>query len=133
MAYDITNKDSFNSIEDRYTSLLQTAADNCSIVLTGTKKDLVTTFNREVTIEEGMSMAQGLCERWNSKQHPSGKTPFFETSSLTGENVRALFDYIFETLTLVTDDKVGHTKDTIDLGKSDMTPTNFQNKPKCSC
>lgn len=137
MAYDIRSQNTFNSIEERYTALLGTAAENCSIVLTGTKRDLVTDSNREVTFDEGVKMAKQLSERWNSKEHPSGKAPFFETSSLTGDNVQAIFEYIFETLTLTVDSKSGVVQDTVDLGRDTRRDksnvSQAESKSKCAC
>ena len=132
MAYDARSRITFESIDDRYTSLLETAAENCSIVLTGTKKDLVTDSNREITAEAGIVKAKELSDRWNSKEHPSGRTPFFETSSLTGENVQQLFEYIFETLTHTVDRKECDSKETVDISKDKMN-SNSTSKSKCGC
>ncbi|XP_065072109.1 ras-related protein Rab-20-like isoform X2 [Rhopilema esculentum] len=125
VAYDIRDRRTFDSIDARYTQLLETSAENCTIVLAGTKKDLVTRDNREISVEDGIKKVKELGERWQSKSHPGDKTPFFETSAKTSENIMELFEYIFETLTLDVANPVA--KDTIDFGKSNATGK------KCSC
>jgi len=131
VCYDIRSRNTFQSIEDRYTALLETAAENCSIVISGTKKDLVSDSNREVTAEIGAAKAKELCERWNSKLHESGRCPFFETSSLTGENVKALFEHIFETLTQGCDKTGADKSDTVDL--EEKKNCSSKSRSKCSC
>ena len=132
MAYDIRSRSTFESIEGRYTALLETAAENCSIVITGTKKDLVTDANREVTAEVGAAKAKELTDRWSSKLHHSGRSPFFETSSLTGENVKTLFEHIFETLTQGLDKNEADKSDTVEVTNENAKPPSTR-KSKCSC
>ena len=132
MAYDIRSQNTFKSIEGRYTALLETAAENCSIVITGTKKDLVTDSNREVTDEDGAAKARELSDRWNSKQHQSGRCPFFETSALTGENVKTLFEHIFETLVQSLDKNDSDKQGTLEIGR-EKTNAASTGKSKCAC
>ena len=61
--------------------------------------------------------------------HPSGKEPYFETSALTGENVKEVFEYVFQTLVPdLSKDKVETVKDTVDMGKDPATKEH-----KCGC
>eukprot|EP00112_Aurelia_sp_Birch-Aquarium-sp1_P016632 Seg3789.2 transcript_id=Seg3789.2/GoldUCD/mRNA.D3Y31 product="Ras-related protein Rab-20" protein_id=Seg3789.2/GoldUCD/D3Y31 len=129
VAYDIRDKKTFESIDARYTTLLETAADNCAIVLAGTKKDLVKESNRDITRDIGIEKVDQLRKHWNSKMHPSGKEPYFETSALTGENVKEVFEYVFETLVPdLSSAKVETGKDTVDMGQNVAAKEH-----KCGC
>ena len=64
----------------------------------GTKLDLVTDENRQVSQSVAIARAKRMNEEKNSIKHPGGVVPFFETSAKTGEKVMDVFEYIFETL-----------------------------------
>ena len=73
----------------RFLPLLHCVEDNCLKVVVATKIDLLSEHERKVKPEEGMLFAKEL-----NKDHTS-EVPFFETSSVTGQNVVRVFDYIF--------------------------------------
>ena len=58
----------------------------------GTKVDLLTQTERKVSQQDGLLLAKQI-----NSSRPQ-ELPYFETSSLTGQNVNRVFEYIFDTL-----------------------------------
>eukprot|EP01066_Platyproteum_vivax_P005923 Platyproteum_vivax@DN17_c0_g1_i1.p1 len=58
LCFDISDKRSFNSLEDWVVSLRDNAEPDCCIVLVGTKSDLASSGYRQVEEEEGHAFAQ---------------------------------------------------------------------------
>lgn len=85
LCYDLTERTSFDKIR-YWVGELQENEQHCRIYLCGTKKDLIDndTRTRAVPQNEAGIIAQDL------------RTEHFETSSLTGENVEAVFQRIGE-------------------------------------
>lgn len=85
LCYDLTERTSFDKIR-YWVGELQENEQHCRIYLCGTKKDLIDndTRTRAVPQNEAGIIAQDL------------QTEHFETSSLTGENVEAVFQRIGE-------------------------------------
>lgn len=85
LCYDLTERTSFDKIR-YWVGELQENEQHCRIYLCGTKKDLIDndTRTRAVPLNEAGIIAQDL------------QTEHFETSSLTGENVEAVFQRIGE-------------------------------------
>ncbi len=73
-------------------SLLEAAEENCLCVVVGTKLDLVTQETRKVSQKDGLMFAKEI----NKKD--LSEIPYFETSSMTGQNVNKMFEYIFDYL-----------------------------------
>jgi len=73
-----------------FSPLLRSARDNCLCVVIGTKSDLVASEGRAVNSNDALTLAREL----NSCRDCQ---PYFETSSLTGDNVNEVFDFIFKT------------------------------------
>ena len=87
IVFDLTNRDSFNNIQTWYVELVDfIGGRDIPIVLVGNKKDLVD--QRDITPEEGISMAKYLSETGASK------ISYIETSALTGENIDDAFNLI---------------------------------------
>ena len=78
---------------DRFLQLTQTAEDNCLYVVVGTKIDLVKSTSREVNTQDGLRLAQEVNAKLNLKE-----IPYYETSSITGQNVNRVFEYILNNL-----------------------------------
>ena len=127
MAYDIRDRKTFESIDERYTTLLETAAENCAIILAGTKSDLLDENNRQVTTELATNKVKELSDRWKSPTHKSGRTPCFETSALTGDSIKEIFEFVFETLCPATVEDP-EAKKTLDL-----TAPASSHRKKCNC
>jgi small GTP-binding protein len=107
LAYDITDRESFQSL-DTYTRFLADADRDCAIVVIGTKHDL--SAERRVSEEEGQQYA---------RQH-SGT--FYETSAKDNWNVTQVFDrlgYQCFAGKMSSEEMPGSTA-TLDLGNSRM-------------
>lgn len=102
-----------------FVPLLVSAQDECYCVVVGTKKDLLPSSGRSVTEEDGIRLAEEV-----NKTHPS-QPPYFETSSLTGENVDEVFEYLFNWCTPKM--AAGRPQDTVPLDKEK------QEKKGCAC
>lgn len=73
-----------------FVPLLECALDNCLNVVIGTKLDLIANKGRAVEAADGIRLAQELNP---GKDYQA----YFETSSLTGDSVNEVFDFIFKT------------------------------------
>ena len=83
LVFDITNRETFESIKNHRENVLRVKADdiNLPIILIGNKKDLNT--SRRILFDE----ANNLAASWN--------IPYIETSAKTMENVDKAFSEIF--------------------------------------
>jgi GTPase SAR1 family protein len=79
LIYDISRRESFESIKTRWSQELKRHAVGMLTVLVGTKRDLSERQQREVSFEEGESLAREL-----------GLLFFMECSSKTGEHVEEI-------------------------------------------
>lgn len=79
LVYDVTNRDSFNTIQDWMESLKKFSLDQEEVILIGNKIDL---HYRDVSKSEGSQLATSLGIK------------YFETSAKTGENVSQVFEQL---------------------------------------
>nr|CAB3265378.1 ras-related protein Rab-4B [Phallusia mammillata] len=84
LVYDITSRESFNSLSNWLTDAKTLASPNIVIILCGNKKDL--DAEREVTFLEASRFAQ------------ENEINFLESSALTGENVEDAFNKCAKTI-----------------------------------
>ncbi|CAI2381158.1 unnamed protein product [Moneuplotes crassus] len=91
LMYDITNRDSFDNLNEWIEHLNTTCKEPISMILCGTKSDLED--SRQVSTEEGKELANTL-----------GVT-FFEISSKDNQNI----DELFTAMILLTQDTSGYT------------------------
>lgn len=99
MAYDICDRETFDSLQTRHIPLLEAADENCLVVTVGTKLDLVSPRSRQISNDAGEQFAViANPSRFKDEDNTALRIPFFETSSLSGENVDSVFLYIFNTL-----------------------------------
>lgn len=123
LAYDITDRDSFNAL-DSYAKFLADADKDCQIVVIGTKLDLA--VDRQVSQEEGEQYARGH------------RGSFYETSAKDNSNVTVVFDRIgYQCFAgkLSSEELPGSS--TIDVGNSRMVvaaaqPATDSDKTCCS-
>ena len=85
MVYDITNRQSFQSVDKWIEDAKNLRDDDVLLILAGNKSDM--NEHRQVSTEEGMEYAKkrGIM--------------FFETSARTGSNIKYLFNELAKKLT----------------------------------
>ncbi|XP_034941844.1 ras-related protein Rab-3 isoform X2 [Chelonus insularis] len=81
LMYDITNEESFNSVQDWITQIKTYSWDNAQVILVGNKCDME---ERVVSYERGKQLAEQL------------GVPFFETSAKENINVKAVFEQLVD-------------------------------------
>ncbi|EEC08169.1 putative RAB-20 [Ixodes scapularis] len=91
MAFDITNRESYKALMTRYVELLHMVDDFALKVVVGTKTDLLKDYKRQVSSAEAEMFARNL-----NHTAAKDKAPYFETSSVTGNNIETVFEYIVE-------------------------------------
>ena len=85
VCFDITNMDSFNSVEKWIEDARALREDDVMLILAGNKADLVD--HRQVSTEK----AQQLADKLNLM--------FFETSAKSGSNIKTMFNEMAKRLT----------------------------------
>jgi small GTP-binding protein len=120
LVYDITNKESFDSIKNNYIpKIKEICKSNVQIVLIGNKLDL--NFDREVSVDEGSNLA--IQNKFNN---------FKETSCVDNINVINVFQSIIE-ITKFEMKKNSGTKDKKENIKIKKTPNKKNTKKNKSC
>ncbi|RWS13437.1 ras-related protein Rab-3-like protein, partial [Dinothrombium tinctorium] len=82
LMYDVTNEESFNSVQDWVTQIQQYSWDNAQVILVGNKCDMED--ERVVSTERGRQLADQL------------KLEFFESSAKENINVKAVFERLVD-------------------------------------
>lgn len=126
-AYDVTSEDSFHTLRARFKTLLRDANEDCLVVVVATKLDLLPSRAREVSQDDALILTREL----NSGSLE--QLPYFETSSLNGQNVVKVFEYIFtQKLSHLTTEEQNRNarRSTVDLRSSSGSSSSSR---KCSC
>lgn len=82
LMYDVTNEDSFNSVQDWVTQIKTYSWDNAQVILVGNKSDIES--DRVVTYDRGKQLADQL------------GLEFFETSAKENINVKNVFERLVD-------------------------------------
>ncbi|KAF7987650.1 hypothetical protein HCN44_003513 [Aphidius gifuensis] len=82
LMYDITNEESFNSVQDWITQIKTYSWDNAQVILVGNKCDMED--ERVISFERGKQLAEQL------------GVQFFETSAKENINVKAVFEQLVD-------------------------------------
>ncbi|RWS24083.1 ras-related protein Rab-3-like protein [Leptotrombidium deliense] len=82
LMYDVTNEESFNSVQDWVTQIQQYSWDNAQVILVGNKCDMED--ERVVSTDRGRQLADQL------------KLEFFESSAKENINVKAVFERLVD-------------------------------------
>ena len=110
LIYDITNKDSFNSIGKWMESIDEVSSANTKVILVGNKIDME--GERQVTKEEGERRAKEY------------SIPFYETSCKNGININEVFSRITK--------EILNKKENIDNSKGEKL-NNYKKNKKSTC
>ena len=110
--YDITNRESFNNIDNWISQINDVANKEVKFILFGNKNDLEE--SRIVSADEGTEMA----EKYSMK--------FYETSALTGDNINEGFDFLVDEL-LKDENRLSKKINSIELNN------NMKNNKKRRC
>ena len=110
LIYDITNKDSFNSIGKWMESIDEVSSANTKVILVGNKIDME--GERQVTKEEGERRAKEY------------NIPFYETSCKNGININEVFSRITK--------EILNKKENIDNSKGEKL-NNYKKNKKSTC
>ncbi|KAF6198401.1 hypothetical protein GE061_008149 [Apolygus lucorum] len=122
LMYDITNEESFNSVQDWVTQIKTYSWDNAQVILVGNKCDMED--ERVISFERGKQLAEQL------------GVEFFETSAKENIHVKA----VFERLVDIICDKMSESLDSdpnLLAGAKGQRLTEGQpqgqNNPNCNC
>ncbi|CAD5120298.1 DgyrCDS8871 [Dimorphilus gyrociliatus] len=126
LAYDVTERKSFEELKTRFTQLLAAAEPNRLAVVVGTKHDLVEEKGKAVEREEAVLLAKQL------NPNISDYIPIFETSSLNGLGVTEVFETIFEKCLRFDAIATHLVNSTIDLSAQKKAGSN-NSKNNCAC
>lgn len=122
LMYDVTNEESFNSVQDWVTQIQQYSWDHAQVILVGNKCDMED--ERVVSTDRGKQLAGQL------------KLNFFESSAKDNINVKS----VFETLVDIICEKMNTQNADPDMGMPGakghrLTANDEQNNPpnQCNC
>ena len=118
LVYDITNKESFELIHKWLDDIRENNKMGIGKILVGNKADLIS--EREVSVEDGKKLADTLnCQ-------------YFETSAVTGQNVREALDEIAK-ITYLEWQKTNEQRNTIRLSSTGSVEKIDNNTKKKKC
>ena len=115
LLYDITNENSFQSVNKWMESIKEAAGEKICVILIGNKCDLEK--ERKVSKEEGEEKAKQF------------NLPFFETSCKEGININKVFEKIAEDILSKTSHNIGNKGEKITKEKA--SKKNDKNKGCC--
>lgn len=131
-------------MKERFVPLLEDANSHRLVAVVGTKTDLLDTLGREVSEDDGKSLAIHLNENWRGKKLQ--QVPFFESSSKDGINVKEVFEFLLSNLlpldeTTTSNSQISNTLksntsntvDTIKLSNDRPSGSQSQNKRGSCC
>lgn len=97
VCYDVTNRESFESVEKWIEDARDLRDDDVLLILCGNKADLGE--HRQVSSEQGKEYAEKM------------GLMFFETSAKTGANIKYLFNELAKKLTGIETNPIAHGED----------------------
>ncbi|XP_059145852.1 ras-related protein Rab-20-like [Physella acuta] len=129
LAFDLNSPKTFESLWARFGSTLEAANEDCLKVVVGTKLDLLQPEERDITPEEGRKLARELNENIDLSKLPHD--PYFETSSLNDQNVKDVFEYIFQHCLPLSADQKRRYNGSDSKGIIDLMESSGEHKRKC--
>ena len=109
----------------RFKTLLQDADKDCLVVVVATKVDLLPSHARAVSQDDALILTREL----NSA--PLEQLPYFETSSLNGQNVVKVFEYIFNQK--LSHQNLEEQNRTVRSSTVDLRSSSRSSSSKCRC
>ena len=95
LAYDVTNRESFDKLSGTFAKFLEDAHPDCLCVVVGMKSDLLAGKEAAVPTSDARDLAVSLnLNKGISNKSKSSSPAFFSTSAKTGENVENVFALI---------------------------------------
>lgn len=123
LMYDVTNEESFNSVQDWVTQIKTYSWDNAQVILVGNKSDMEA--ERIVTYERGKQLADQL------------GLEFFETSAKENINVQDVFDRLVDSICDKMNDsfvnEAFHSKAAVELRSGTRPEDDNHNNLNCQC
>ena len=112
IVFDLTNQDSFKSLNNWVKTFRSVSGENSVIVVAGNKSDLV----------ESRAVLASEAKQWAQENSAS----YIETSAKTGEGIRVLFNELITTLEHLN-------ADTFQNGVKKILKQNDDGEKKCAC
>ncbi|XP_013384995.1 ras-related protein Rab-20 [Lingula anatina] len=128
LAFDPCSQQSFQALRERFVPLLEAAEKDCLHVVVATKADLVSPSTRAVSSQQVLAFAREINQHLPPKDDKP-VIPYFETSSLSGQNVKRLFEYIFEHCLPEGEERKKRTSSSVDLDLENVSSA--ENKKSC--
>ena len=121
LMYDVTNEESFNSVQDWVTQIKTYSWDNAQVILVGNKSDMEA--ERVVTYDRGKQLADQL------------GLEFFETSAKENINVKNVFERLVDIICDKMSDSLDSDPSMSKVGKGTRLTDNPlpNNQNNCQC
>lgn len=122
LMYDVTNEESFNSVQDWVTQIKTYSWDNAQVILVGNKSDMEA--ERVVTYERGKQLADQL------------GLEFFETSAKENINVKNVFERLVDIICDKMSDTLNSDQSMTNMNKGGTRLTDNpmpNNQNNCQC
>lgn len=121
LMYDVTNVESFNSVQDWVTQIKTYSWDNAQVILVGNKSDMES--ERVVTYERGKQLADQL------------GLEFFETSAKENINVKNVFERLVDIICDKMSDNIDADQSAMNMNRGTRLTDNPQanNPNNCQC
>lgn len=121
LMYDVTNEESFNSVQDWVTQIKTYSWDNAQVILVGNKSDME--GERIVSYDRGKQLADQL------------GLEFFETSAKENINVKNVFERLVDIICDKTSDALDSDQSMMNMNKGTRLTDNPlpNNQNNCQC
>lgn len=120
LMYDVTNEESFNSVQDWVTQIQQYSWDNAQVILVGNKCDMED--ERVVSTERGKQLADQL------------RLEFFESSAKENINVKIVFERLVDIICEKMSESLDSDPTMVSASKGTRLTNNpMQSSSGCNC
>lgn len=120
LMYDVTNEESFNSVQDWVTQIKTYSWDNAQVILVGNKSDMED--ERVVSTDRGKQLAEQL------------GLEFFETSAKENINVKDVFERLVDIICDKMSESLDSDPSTVNANKGTrLTDNPMPQNNNCQC